>query len=225
MSKGARAAIDSAYRALFSAKRDAQESWQIISTWHVAQGDERSQTIVAGALLEQALEHALSSHFNIPVDQIPHFFADPETPLNLHAKIKLAEALGIIERDIIGRELVRIKNIRNVFAHARQHLDYDDDAIRAYCDTLTIPALDVWGGIGGGKPITAKEKYAASVRITYGYLASAIVNRLVREPLRFETNDFYCLVFLGRPTKIALAQAILARRSQRKSPRKDTPDQ
>jgi hypothetical protein len=218
MSKGARSAIDAAYRELFSAKRDERESWEIIATWQDMQGDERSQAIVAGALLEQALEHALSSHFSLRVEDVPKFFSAQDTSLNFHTKIKLAEALGIIEHDVIGKEMVLIKNVRNAFAHARQHLDFADIAIARYCGMLELPNIVRWGGIIGPKPDTPKRIFATSIRLIYAYLAGARVNKLIRTPLRFEMDDYYCLAFLGRPTRIALAAAAVSRKSGKKSP-------
>jgi hypothetical protein len=62
-SRGKRSDVSFDLQKLINHVRDADESWQIIQTWQAVSGDDRSQAIVAGALLEQALESALSTHF------------------------------------------------------------------------------------------------------------------------------------------------------------------
>jgi hypothetical protein len=187
--------------------RDNTESWEVIRTWNLTSGDDRSQAIVVSALLEQALEFALGTHFIVGEKDTRAIFTDQEGGISsFAAKIRLAFGLGVIENKIRG-ELVRIKNIRNTFAHTRAAVTFDTDEIKASCEQLFLPATIQYGGLLGLTPISAKNKFASSVKMIYLYLSSK--EKKDQSPVSYKKSDFYHLVLLGVHREKDLAEMVM----------------
>jgi hypothetical protein len=90
-SKGKRSEARRYLTELINHVRDFSESFDIIQSWHYAKGDDRSQAIIVSALLEQALEFALASHFVTSEAETRAFFADQDDGgLTFATKIRLA---------------------------------------------------------------------------------------------------------------------------------------
>jgi hypothetical protein len=205
-SKGKRSEARRYLTELINHVRDFSESFDIIQSWHYAKGDDRSQAIIVSALLEQALEFALASHFVTSEAETRAFFADQDDGgLTFATKIRLALALGVIEEKIRS-ELTLIKNIRNVFAHTRASVSFEDPGIVVNCDLLKL-AAEASGGLLTPRPHTAKEKFAFSVRHIYLYLAS--VDYPEKQPLRHRDSSYYRSVILHQPSGLDLAEALL----------------
>jgi DNA-binding MltR family transcriptional regulator len=196
-SRGKRSDVSFDLQKLINHVRDADESWQIIQTWQAVSGDDRSQAIVAGALREQALESALSTHFVTSAEETRALFIDHADGgiSSFAVKIKLAFALGMIEKTIRA-ELIMIKNIRNVFAHTRAAVTFTDPRISAACNRLKIPEMLTYGGILGLPPIHAKDRIAMYVKMIYLYFIGSEVSG----PLKHANNEYYCHVLLREPT-------------------------
>jgi DNA-binding MltR family transcriptional regulator len=206
-SRGKRSRASFDLQRLINEVRDATESWHIIQMWHTQPGDDRSQAIVAGALLEQSLEYALLSHFVLTEAEMRELFADQVEGgiSSFAAKIKLAFALGIVEKTM-RKELTLIKNIRNVFAHTRASVTFDDREIIAACDDLKLPKTV--GNLPGLETINAKDKYAISIKLLYLYLAHDKKPKEERR-LMYELSDLYCNLFLGRPSHKQMLKVFL----------------
>jgi DNA-binding MltR family transcriptional regulator len=222
-SRGKRSNATFSLQKLLNQARDSDESWDIIQNWQTQTGDDRSQAIVAGALLEQGLESALESHFELNEEETRALFADQEGSISSFAsKIKLAYALGIIE-NMIRSELTLIKTIRNVFAHTRAAVTFENPEIVSACDFLKLPAIITYGGLIGEKPINAKEKFATSVKLIYLHFVGDHGNRLTgKRPLKYNTSGYYCGVFLRTLTagERKVAAAMLANESPEASQQK-----
>src|SRR6476620_547710 len=137
--KSKRKAKDEAFLAsqrLMQDRPELNDSWQLIlSEWIgkpplFAPSDtpDRTVAIVLGAIVEHSLERAIRTHFAIPEKEGKAIFqgrGEEEAPLNsCAAKIGVGYALGVYDY-ILKNELRWIKNIRNAFAHAGRHLDFE----------------------------------------------------------------------------------------------------
>jgi hypothetical protein len=225
-SKGKRSNAKFDLTKLINKVRDSNDSWETIQTWHLQEGDDRSQGIVAGALLEQALEIALDSHFEIDHEQTRSLFIDQGggSISSFATKIKLAYALGMVEQ-IIRSELTSIKDIRNVFAHTREAVSFESPEIIAACELLRIPQIVRFdGGLIGPPPVTPKDKFAASVRMIYLYFGGDLGNRLTgKKPLKYADSDFYCALFLKQLTRFQRRKALAAALLKGKDPFEPSP--
>jgi DNA-binding MltR family transcriptional regulator len=207
-SRGKNSKAKSDLQSLLNIVRDRDETWAIIRDWVVYPGDDRSHAIVAAALLEQALETALLTHFRVEETEARTLFADQEGSISTFAiKIKLAYALGIID-PLIRTELTHIKNIRNVFAHTRASVTFQTPEIATACNILKLANVDRITGLLDGLPIFAKEKYAQSIKLIYLYFASEQLPEMSGKPMLFSLSDYYCSVFLNRPSLKALAEGL-----------------
>ena len=208
-SKGRASKANNGLSELINSVREDSESWSVIRDWHTLPGDDRAHAIVAGALLEQALEAALLTHFDLEEGEARTLFADQEGSISTFAiKIKLSYALGIID-PTIRTELTRIKNIRNVFAHTRAAINFQTPPIVDACNLLQLPYLVQFGGLLGALPTFAKSKYAKSIELIYLYLISENVSSARTGPIQYLDSSFYCGIFLDRLSRPEEAEKLL----------------
>ena len=213
-SKGKNSKAKSDLSSLLNLVRDQDESWAIIRDWVDHPGDDRSHAIVAAALLEQALETALLTHFRVDKAEARTLFADQEGSISTFAiKIKLAYALGVID-PIIRTELTHIKNIRNVFAHTRASVTFRTPEIANVCNILKLASVDRITGLLDDLPFFAKDKYAQSIKLIYLYFASGQLPEMQGKRLLFLRSDYYCSVFLKRPSFTASVGKVLVAMSE-----------
>jgi hypothetical protein len=217
-SRGKRSKAKYSLQKLINHVRDFDESWQIINSWAAQEGDDRSQAIVASALLEQALEYGLSSNFVLSATETHALFADQDDGgvSSFASKIKLAFALGIIEK-LVRSELVAIKNIRNVFAHTRASVTFATPDIIGACNDLKIPELILYdnpltgsSSVVGEKPTTAKGRFSESIRWLYLYFATIESYETVKSSYTYEYSDYYCNTFLKRKSSLQLGKELVA---------------
>jgi hypothetical protein len=101
---------------------------------------DRNAAITGAAFMEHALRKAISTHLiTDPIDpQHDYLFESDDAPFkNFSARIKLARALGIINKtDYDQIEIIR--NIRNVFAHTINTVTFSTPQIAAYFDDFAI---------------------------------------------------------------------------------------
>jgi DNA-binding MltR family transcriptional regulator len=226
-SRGKSSKTKSDLSSLLNLVRDQDESWAIVRDWAVHPGDDRSHAIVAAALLEQALETALLTHFRVDEAEARTLFADQEGSISTFAiKIKLAYALGIID-PMIRTELTHIKNIRNVFAHTRASVTFQTPEIANACNILRLARVDRIAGLLDDLPFFAKDKYAQSIKLIYLYFASGQLPEMQGKRMLFQHSDYYCRVFLKRPPMTAAIGKVLMALSEAptspESPQSDDP--
>lgn len=133
---------------------------------------DRAAAIIVAALAEDALEQAIMTRL-IPLSETHRKeLFDGEAPLSsFSAKIKLAHAMAIIDKDT-RYDLIKIKNIRNDFAHAKVPVTFGTAEIRNECATLNILSRLTASarkefGIDdmSWPPTTAKMQYIAGARV------------------------------------------------------------
>jgi hypothetical protein len=92
---------------------------------------DRGSAIMASALLEQALKTAICCRITDHGDDVRKaWFEGDNAPFGTFAaKIQLGMALGIYGPVMHG-QLIRIKNIRNQFAHCSVPLDFSNPVVR-----------------------------------------------------------------------------------------------
>jgi len=170
---------------------DTETMWKTIWDFDLqraaVQNNDRSLVLTLGAILERGLEIAILTHC-IPMsdEEEKRFFGPPDgAPITFDVKIRLGFALGLygtVSRD----DLVIIRHIRNLFAHAKTNLTFLSQEITDVCDHFQWIDLMKWGGIMGNKPLAARQKFIESVRHYYVFLASA---GKPGEPLRYTSYD------------------------------------
>ena len=142
---------------------------------------DRDAAIIFAAMLEHALEAAISSHF-VGDAKRELFSYDDDGPLATFAsKISIGRALGVFD-DRMRKDLTRLKKIRNAFAHARVHVDFSTKAIVLNCNQLLLPTF------AAGME-TARQKYVGSISYITGYFDFGPKPR--KTPLRFEGHGLY----------------------------------
>ena len=190
-SKSPRAKAIQALRRRIAERPDTGQLWSAIIDVCDSEND-RAIALVLGAIMEQAVETAILTHF-IPMDsqQTACFFGPPqEAPITFDIKIRLAYALGIFgpnSRD----DLTCIRHIRNVFAHTKTDITFVSDEINNICNELKYIDKVQWVGIAGHRPIYSIDKFFSAVRHYFLYLTIPPGGGL---PLRYSTSqahDFY----------------------------------
>ena len=108
--------------------------------------EDRAVALVATSAVELALEAAILARF-VPLDDNERrdlFSVDSDSPLSsFAAKIRIGRAMGIYGPRFKS-DLIVIKTIRNAFAHAPRHIDFDTQEIRDAC-AIMHAAEGEWG--------------------------------------------------------------------------------
>jgi DNA-binding MltR family transcriptional regulator len=101
-----------------------------------------STAIVASAIAEASLERLITERFKSKSKSlIGQIFLNRGPLSDFHGKILLAEAFGLITRNM-AEELHSIKAIRNAFAHAKIPIDFDNEIIaREIASLRMMPAM------------------------------------------------------------------------------------
>jgi DNA-binding MltR family transcriptional regulator len=128
---------------------------------------DRAAALITATILEQGLEYALASHF-VELDPNEHrdlFSEDADAPLSsFAARVRLAYALGVFgpkTRD----DLTCIRAVRNAFAHAKAHLNFQSPQIIAVCDLLHYPTRVKAGFLPIMEdPQSARDKYITTAQ-------------------------------------------------------------
>jgi hypothetical protein len=130
--------------------------------------------IVTASILETALELAIIPKFpKISNEDQRLLFSDSkEGPLStFSAKIRIAHALGIFG-NAMRDDLLTIKAIRNLFAHARGPIDFNNQAVINACAALYILQQGLWGIGISPTPVTAKDRYLQAAMMYFLSLGS-----------------------------------------------------
>lgn len=202
MASNSRAArIQEELQRLMLNRPDARDSWEFLSSWPSDPGHEGALALMAATLLEQALESAISTHFAVNRGDADSLFLDQsEGGLSaLSMKIKLAYALGIIEKKV-RKELTLIKTIRSEVARAYASAAFAAPTIVTACNHLFVWKELAFAGSAEARPYSTKAKYAKSIEYTHAYLSGSVTEETARVPLLFEDSAFYCRAFLNQET-------------------------
>jgi hypothetical protein len=132
---------------------------------------DRAAVLVCVSLLEQALEDAIwvqaAAHAQAERER---FFSEGGVATSLAQKIFLAYVLGIIG-PAIRSDLTQIRKVRNVFAHARRHLDFSNDHVVKMC-SFRISNTNLWMRIVGKATLTSRETFVLAAQlIAEGFVA------------------------------------------------------
>jgi hypothetical protein len=164
------------YRALMSERRETTEMLAIFGSFRLGiQGGEhqdRAAVLVCVSLLEQALEDAIWTHaVDHARDERNRFFTEGQgVATSLADKIFLAYVLGVIGPKIRA-DLSRIRQVRNVFAHARRHIDFGNDEIVKMC-AFGIADTKLWKRLIGKSTPKPREAFVLAVQlIAEGFIA------------------------------------------------------
>lgn len=102
--------------------------------------DDRALVLVGCSILEDALARAIKGYFiELDKTELSKIFEDSGCgPLaSLSAKITLAFALGIYGNKTRD-DLITIKSIRNVFAHAIDNVTFETEEIKYACNAINF---------------------------------------------------------------------------------------
>ena len=133
---------------------------------------DRAAVLVCVSLVEQVLEDAIWAHAAIHArNERDKFFTEGQgVATSLADKIFLAFVLGVIGPKVRS-DLTRIRQIRNVFAHAKRHVDFGNEQVVEMC-SFNISDTDVWRRIVGAATYTPRETFVLAVQlIAEGFLA------------------------------------------------------
>ncbi len=168
------------------AKSDSDDLKKLLQDEDDLLPEDISFALVGAAAVEQALEHAIRTHFVIPPDAAARMFSDG--PLNnFAAKIKMGFALGVYDQRVKD-ELDMVRNIRNTFAHSQARLTFESPEIVAGCDALWLPVE--WGGPERAQSISRK-KFQVSTQILFTYLDDSEP----AGPRRYQGNAMFEILF------------------------------
>jgi hypothetical protein len=115
---------------------------------------DRSAAIVAGAIVEYALEASIKRQLHQHPKITDELFRTTG-PLGAYAtKIDVGLLIGLYSAET-HRNLVTMKNIRNAFAHRLSISDFQSQKIRAWCENLTLAEKHTAEALGSStKPPT-----------------------------------------------------------------------
>jgi hypothetical protein len=108
--------------------------------------NDRGSAIAAAALVECMLQETIELHLakTISNEDRENLFAADGIISTFSAKIRVAYAFNIIDSNLMA-ELDKIREIRNVFAHALTAVRFKDPAIQIACSLLEIPNENISG--------------------------------------------------------------------------------
>ena len=121
--------------------------------------DDRAAAIMYAAMLERSLELALMSRFVSDQEMKNMVFSyQNDGPLSTYnSKVLIGYAIGLYGKEMM-KDMKLILSIRNAFAHAQVHVDFNTDAIVIACSAMV--AAD-WSH--DGKKIGSRARYLAAV--------------------------------------------------------------
>jgi DNA-binding MltR family transcriptional regulator len=101
--------------------------------------DDRADAILAMAVMEQALEHAIMNCFNRSENETREMIFDGDAALarDLHSKLILVYIVEVIGKETLA-DLNLMRQIRNVFAHSRAVVNFDSPEICLACQKISL---------------------------------------------------------------------------------------
>jgi len=103
----------------------------------ISEAPDRVTAIVGAAVVEDALRWALNSFFMLQISEQEdrELFEDDGILSSFYAKILMGFALGLF-REAARNDLIKIKNIRNAFAHVPRSISFETTEIVSECRNL-----------------------------------------------------------------------------------------
>ncbi len=115
-----------------------EESTLLMDYVHNKESD-RGCVLICGAMAENGLQTIIETRLTLQALKNPDELFDYEGPLGTFSrKIKMAYGFGLIADDI-RRDLDRIKDIRNAFAHSRRPISFATPAVQIGCGGFNTP--------------------------------------------------------------------------------------
>ena len=138
----------------------------------IEKSPDRVAAIVAAAIVEDALRWSLNSFLILQISEQEEreLFENDGILSSFHAKILMGFALGLFG-EAARNDLIKIKNIRNAFAHAPRPLSFDTPEIASECEKLRYidattrnpdRTIMCWKPLVGKTP---RERFMATVNI------------------------------------------------------------
>ncbi|MEO1207769.1 MAG: MltR family transcriptional regulator [Pseudomonadota bacterium] len=127
-------------------------------------GSDRAAAIIASTTLDNDLADLLDHILVIDNNkQRNELLTDFRSPLgSFSARIKIIYAIGIISREYVTG-LENVRQIRNVFAHARKPITFETDAIKEICLKLPKTKATWPDGVEMSEPRTRYLNYCATL--------------------------------------------------------------
>lgn len=175
-------ALKALLRQPFDPNRNINEMFRADAVYGDASRD-RAVALLAATNMELCLQLVIEKHM-IPLngDETQRLFG-PEAPVGtLSAKIKMAYALGIISRRFV-HDANCIREIRNTFAHAHVHVDFETPAITDAIRELKFPKFGHETFSLSRRPLDDKEVFCRTALWLCTYLYDA------SEELPFKVRD------------------------------------
>lgn len=150
---------------------------------------DRACALVLGAITEQGLETAITSHC-IPLKEndVQWLFGGDQagdTAINFASKIRLGYALGIYGQET-KRDLNMIRHIRNTFAHSQKMISFQTKEVSDACDSLLFlkrPTSHPWVIGAFSDP---RSCLIVTVRTFFAYFSDVRKG----EPIKCSTHEY-----------------------------------
>jgi len=124
-------------RTLTSKVPEPDEADRIMVGLH--QQNDRAAAIVGASLVESTLQELIGSAMLNNALDLPEKLFENRGPLSdFNSKILIAQAFGLIS-DRMASDLQRIRKVRNCFAHARVHVDFETPVVA--CEVAKLAAV------------------------------------------------------------------------------------
>jgi hypothetical protein len=154
-------------------------------------GSDYAVAIIGSSIVERALEVALLSRF-VPLnkDEVDRLFSyDTNGPLaNFGARSRMGVALGLFGGATF-EDLEKIRNIRNLFAHATTLHKFSDQAIAEVCRGFRVLDFIFRDDIDVNYTPSGKDNYVTVCLAIAGRLRSRLENASEDEGIVFPMSD------------------------------------
>lgn len=116
-------------------RRDPTTGEMTTSLYEMHTGSDRVAAILGSALVENELLHLLETRFWDEGDRKALFHNGGAPLRTFSSRILIAKAVGLVSATMAD-ELNRVREIRNMFAHALLSVDFAHPEVDAYCEGL-----------------------------------------------------------------------------------------
>lgn len=156
--------------------------------------NDRAIGLTVTALLEQFLEMAITSHFEIGEDEARKLFDDDvDGPLaTLSRKIAMGYALGVYD-SLMRSDLDCVRRIRNAFAHSKAHLDFETPEISAIIKHIRLIQSPTFQSMSGNRSTSPRKVFVSCIRLICAYLNDE------QRPMKYKGVGFYAMLYGSLP--------------------------
>lgn len=128
----------------------------------IEQQTDRGAAIIGGAYVDIVLRKAITTKF-VDIEDIVDGLFENRGPLqDFGARMQMALVLGVYGRQAY-EDLRVIKDVRNMFAHAAEAVDFTNQRVADRCKNLWFPKKIQYGK--RPKPTTARGLYVRAVEL------------------------------------------------------------